>query len=105
MGIEETDPVLTFVFSKKILEKLQDKHDGVTKSEVIECFDNSDDRSLEDNREEHKTIPPTQWFISETNRGRQLKICFVFDEEENIVYVKTAYEPNSEEIMIFEKYA
>ena len=51
MGIEETDPVLTFVFSKKILEKLQDKHDGVTKSEVIECFDNSDDRS-------HPSYPP-----------------------------------------------
>ena len=105
MEIDETEPELKFVFSERILEKLQDKHDGVTKSEVIECFDNSDDRTLEDTREEHKTIPPTQWFISETNRGRQLKICFVFDEDENTVYVITAYKHNSEEIRIFEKYA
>ncbi len=102
---EEIEPPLNFVFSKKVLEKLEEKHCGITKTDVLECFDNSDGRALEDTREEHITVPPTQWFISETNRGKRLKVCFVYVEEENTVYIKTAFEPNDTEIYIFEKYA
>lgn len=105
MTTEDNEPPLSFVFSDKILEKLHNKHDGVTQTEVLECFDNSDGRLLEDTREEHKTVPPTQWFISETNRGKKLKVCFVYDEKTNKVHIKTAFKPNDIEIYIFEKYA
>ncbi|MGA7981011.1 MAG: hypothetical protein WCA32_12415 [Chromatiaceae bacterium] len=45
-----------------------------------------------DTREEHRTQPPTRWFIAETNLGRKLKVVFVPKGED--VIIKTAYGPN-----------
>lgn len=90
-----------FYFHESILQKLHEKH-GVSQKEVIECFDNSDDNEyLEDNREEHKTTPPTQWFLAYTDNGRLLKVVFVFHENSNTFYIKTAYEPSQTVIDIF----
>ena len=97
----EFDDELNFVFSPRLLEKLDGKH-GVTKEEVIECIYNSDDdNDLEDTREKHKTTPPTQWCLAYTNKGRLLKIVFVYREENETFYIKTAYEPNDDERRIF----
>lgn len=87
-----------------VREKLKGKH-GVTEDEVVECFANRDRGSLIDTREQHQTVPPTRWFIAQTNYGRLLKICYVPDEKTGITEIKTAYEPNDEEKRIFEKYA
>ncbi|OPH34934.1 hypothetical protein [Moraxella atlantae] len=90
-----------FVISPKILAKLNEKH-AVTEQEVIECFYNSDDGDdLEDTREQHQTLPPTLWFLAYTDKGRLLKVCFVFQEEKQTFYVKSAYEPNTAEITLF----
>jgi hypothetical protein len=59
---------------------------------------------LIDTREEHKTEPPTQWFISGTNKQRQLKVVFIRTSRTEIE-IKTAYEPNPEEVMIYNKIA
>lgn len=92
---------INFRFSDKILDKLNEKH-SVSQKEVIQCFYNSnDDDYLEDGREEHKTIPPTQWFLAYTDSGRLLKVVFVFSENKNTFYVKTAYEPNQSVIDMF----
>lgn len=85
-----------------IRRKLKYKH-NVNISEVEECFCNRDKGLLEDTREEHKTNPPSQWFIAETDYGRRLKIVFV--EREDGISLKTAYEPNETEIKIYEKHA
>lgn len=98
------EPELEFHFSNQILQKLDEKH-GVTIEEVYEAFDNSDGRTLTDTREQHKSNPETEWFISQTRKGRTLKICYVFDPDKNTIFVKTAYEPNAEEVRIFNKYA
>jgi len=98
------EPELEFHFSNQILQKLDEKH-GVTIEEVYEAFDNSDGRTLIDTREKHKSNPSTEWFISQTRKGRSLKICYVFDPDTNTIFVKTAYEPNQEEVRIFNKYA
>lgn len=46
-------------------------------------------------------MPPTQWFIAETNQGRLLKIVFIeFDSGE--ICIKTAYEPNKKEQEIYQ---
>lgn len=92
---------MKIVFSKIIKNKLDDKH-KVKESEVSECFANFNGVLLQDSREEHKTNPATQWFIGETDHGRILKICFVLDN--GSVYIKTAYEPNSREISIYNKH-
>ena len=61
-----------------IRTKLLYKHD-VREHEIEEAFANREGGFLEDERAEHITIPPTQWFIAETNHGRRLKIVFIAD--------------------------
>ena len=41
----------------------------------------------------------TKWFIAETDSGRELKIVFMM--EEGVVFLKSAYEPNSAERGIY----
>ena len=97
----EFDDEINFVFSPKLLDKLDGKHD-VTKKEVIECVYNSDDEDdLEDTREQHKTVPPTHWCLAYTDKCRLLKIVYVYREENETFYIKSAYEPNEDERRIF----
>lgn len=56
-----------------------------------------------DPREDHRTDPPTEWFISETDRQRKLKVAFV--AKDGNVFLKTAYEPNDVEIRIYAKHS
>lgn len=82
-------------------QKLRTKHD-VTVDEVIECFINHTAHFLYDSREEHRTTPPTEWFIAETNAGRRLKVVFI--QKDRRIVVKTAYEPTPEEERIYASY-
>lgn len=91
------------IISEQIAKKLQEKHDGITRREVEQCFENCEGEHLIDQREEHKTDPATKWFIAPTNAGRLLKVCFIFNDGK--IFLKTAYEPNPEEIRIYRKYA
>ncbi len=89
--------------SQRILAKLREKHQ-VKIDEIWECFFNRVHGFLEDTRVNHKTEPPTPWFIAETDKGRFLKIVFM--ELENGQYeIKTAYEPNDLEVKIYETYS
>lgn len=78
--------------SKTVKVKLHSKHQ-VTEKEIFECFFNRTHTFLTDTREEHLTDPITNWFISETDLGRQLKICFVKRDEK--IEIKTAYQPDN----------
>jgi hypothetical protein len=89
-------------FSPKVLEKLEERH-SVEQKEVFECFFNREANFLIDTRENNRTNPETQWFISETDKGRKLKICFIKNDGQ--IYIKTAYSPSDVEINIYEKYA
>jgi uncharacterized DUF497 family protein len=82
--------------------KLRDRH-KVTEREVSQCFINRTGGLLEDTREKHKTNPPTEWFIAETNHGRALKICFV--QVGTAIHIKSAYPPNAEEVRIYNAHA
>ena len=88
--------------SYKIIEKLEHKH-RVKVDEVWECFLNREYGFLEDTRLNHRTDPPTLWFIAETDTGRKLKVVFI--ELNGNYEIKTAYEPNKNEVSIYEKYA
>lgn len=85
--------------SKRVQEKLDLKHDGVSMDEIRQCFANIDGKFLRDTRANHQTNPPTQWFIAETNYGRELKIAFI--EREGNIHIKTAYSPNLDEISVY----
>ena len=93
---------MEIVASAKVTEKIRFKH-GVSFLEVEEAWFLHSGHFLEDTREEHRTRPPTLWFISETIRGRVLKLVIIPHKEFGIVALRTAYEPNDNEIDIYEK--
>ena len=100
MSGENDDP---FLISSRVRQKLADKH-NVVPAEVEQCFLNfNGSQFLEDEREEHRTDPSTKWFISETDSGRLLKICFMFYEDRQKFAIKSAFEPNKAEIEMFFK--
>lgn len=94
---------MRLIVSAAVLQKLRTKH-HVTIDEVEQCFLNQTKVFLEDNRTEHMTMPPTMWFISETDRGRVLKVVFI-EHPPTVYQLKTAYEPSTEEERIYDKYA
>lgn len=89
--------------SKAIEEKLGKR--SITLQDCVECFMNQSGKSLEDTREEHLTTPKTYWIISRTDKGRLLKVCFMFYIETKQTHIKTAYEPNQTEIDIYERFS
>lgn len=91
------------ILSDVISQKLRIKHNLTAPlSEITQAFANRTGNFLKDNREQHKTEPPTLWFIAETDFGRKLKVCFI--EKEGKIFIRTAYYANNQEIRIYEKY-
>lgn len=78
--------------SQKVKKKLKDKHQ-LSLREVNECFANRAGKFLFDRRVEHKTDPPTRWFISETDHGRIVKVVFIYHKDKNEFELKTAFTP------------
>ncbi len=88
------------IISEPILEKLDEKH-GVCRREVEQCFENLDGPLLIDDREDHKSDPPTLWFLARTNRNRLLKVVYI--QRGQRIFLRTCYEPNETEISIYEQ--
>jgi len=90
----------------KIQQKLARPDHSVTEAEIIEAFANRPAAECIDNRPEHRTKSglPSRWFVSETDRGRKLKVCYV-QETDGDVYIKTAYTATAEVERVFWKYA
>jgi hypothetical protein len=94
--------------SNRIRRKLAERH-NVTEDEVLQCFQNLEGEYLRDTREDNQTEPATYWFIAPTNRERKLKVCFVArrietpDGAKTVIEIKTAYDPNADEIALYER--
>ncbi len=93
-------PMKNLITSPAIVEKLQQKH-HVCRREVEQCFDNLEGPLLTDTREDHQSDPPTLWFLSRTNRNRLLKVVYI--QRGSKVYLRTCYEPNEDEISIYDQ--
>ncbi len=89
--------------SPRVREKLKAKH-NVTEAQILQCFANRVGAQLVDNRPEHRTTPPTMWFISETDYGIKLKVCFILDPSTNMVEIKSAFPPNEKEVEIYNRF-
>lgn len=89
-----------FRFSGAVAQKLIEKHD-VTREEVNQCFMNRSSPSFEDRRAEHRTDPPTFWFVAETDRGRVLKVVYI--EKDDHFAIKSAFEPKDGSDALYEK--
>ena len=89
--------------SPAVLQKLEERH-NVAVSEIIECFANRTGNYLLDNREEHRSAPPTQWFVSETDYAVKLKIMFI-QHSDGTVEIKSAYTPSQTVLDIYNRKA
>jgi hypothetical protein len=94
---------MNLFISTRVREKLLTKH-KVNEAQVLQCFANKRGRDLLDTREQHRTHPPTRWFISQTDFGVRLKVCYVFDPSTQIVEIKSAFAPNGAEERIYAKF-
>lgn len=88
--------------SPSVQRKLAGKTPPVKRDEILECFANREGKFLLDTREDHQSDPPTRWFIAETNFGRKLKVVFI--ARGPVVTIRTAYDPNDDEMRIYSKY-
>ena len=93
---------MALVISHGVLAKLAAKVPPVTRAEIEQCFANRTGIYLFDLREEHASDPPTRWFIAETYYGRKLKVAFIQKGED--VVIRSAFEPNEQEMRIYTKY-
>ena len=93
---------MALVIRPSTKKKLLERH-NVSEKEILEYFLNRDREALDDTREENKTDPPTKWIIAETNHLRELKLVFIVKDGNTIL--KTAYEPNQEEVWIYNRHA
>lgn len=95
---------MAIILSPKVRQKLAYKIPPVYEAEIKECFQNRIRPPLIDSRPEHKTKPPTRWFIAETDTMRRLKIVYITVPSGDHI-IKTAYEPNNIEEAIYEQEA
>ncbi len=85
-----------------ILDKLRVKH-GVSADEVELAFLNRAGSLAKEARPHNQGDEDRFWFISTTDKGRELKVVFFIDVDENAPVVITAYEPNDDEVKLYEK--
>jgi hypothetical protein len=57
---------MAIIISLKVRDKLAYKIPPVSETAIRECFDSRLYGSIEDRPEQHRTKPPTLWFIGET---------------------------------------
>lgn len=94
---------MKFVATEAVTTKLWDKH-GVAIEEAEEAWRNCEGPWLIDDREKNRTQPPTVWALAWTNRGRLLKIVVIPQKAKGIAVLRTAYEPDEVEIILYESY-
>jgi len=91
---------MPIVFDSKHIEDKLARRD-ITIDDVAECFMNKEGKPLEDMRPQHKTVPPTFWFISTTDKGRLLKVVFI--PKGNTAHIKSAFEVELRDLQKFQK--
>jgi len=91
----------SLVMSQHVRSKLANKNPPVTREEILQCFANLNGNILYDTRSQHVTDPLTRWFIAETDYGRKLKIAYI--PKNGDIIIKTAYDPDQEELRIYAK--
>lgn len=94
---------LKLYITPAVRRKLADADHNVTEDEIRQAFASRDGKLLIDDREQHRTTPATRWFVAETDYGRRLKVCFVYDG--GVIEIKTAYTASETIFRIYKKHA
>jgi hypothetical protein len=91
------------LISPSVRQKLNQSDHNVTEAEILECFANREPGDCIDTRAWHATNPETRWFVAQTDRGRELKIVYIFHMS-GLVEIKSAYSATPNVKRIYEKY-
>lgn len=89
---------MALLVSDEVRKKLIEKH-GVDVKFVEAIWSTYEGILLIDDREQHRTNPPTEWFIALYPDQRPLKVVVVRDSSGT--FLKTAYVANDIEQQIF----
>lgn len=85
-----------------ILDKLKNKH-GVSADDVEQALLNRTGSLAKEVRPQNQGDEERFWFIATTDKGRELKVVFFIDADEGALVIITAYEPNDDEVNLYEK--
>ncbi len=88
---------MQLIASKAIQDKILSEHD-VMMIEAEEAFNNFAGYPLQDSRAKNRTKPETMWFLAETYDGRLLKVVYIPYPDQNLAVLRTAYEPDNDEV-------
>jgi len=88
--------------STRVSQKLTNRH-KVSRAEIVQCFINKCGGELIDTREQHKTDPPTRWFVSTTDAGRSLKVVCIYDKDNNVI-IKSCFPPEQAAIDLYRQH-
>lgn len=91
---------MALIISDQIRDKIFIKH-RVSEREIKQCFRYRLGDNLIDNREEHRTDPPTEWFLGKTSAGQVLVIFFI--NKDGDLHIKTAFSPTEERIEVYRR--
>lgn len=93
---------MRLVMTEAIREKIWNEH-HVSEWEVNEAWNNGHSGPwFIDDRERHKTNPPTVWTLSTTDLGRLLKLVVIPHKVKGIAILRTSYEPDDDEVSLYE---
>lgn len=70
--------------------------------EVLEAWESCSGPWIIDDRERNKTKPPTVWALAWTDLGRLLKLVVIPHRDKGIAILRTAFEPDEDEVKIYE---
>jgi hypothetical protein len=71
---------------------------GITLGEIEESLFNLQLPMIEETRMEHRTEPPTYWFVSETAMDRVLFVVGLWDREREVFIVKTSRDATDKDL-------
>jgi hypothetical protein len=75
----------------------------ITLEDIRDCFANRTGGFPEDIRTRHITTPVTRWFVAEDNKGRHLKVAFIYYGDTKEAVIKSAYGADSDSIALYEQ--
>jgi len=84
-----------------VKEKLWNERE-LTLEEVQEAWESCGGPWLIDDREKNRTHPPTVWALAWTDLGRLLKLVVIPHRARGIAVLRTAYEPDEDEVRLYE---
>jgi len=89
------------IATETVRAKLWDEHE-LDFEEVLEAWEGCSGPWLVDDREKNRTTPPTVWALAWTDLGRLLKLVVIPHRAQGIAVLRTAFEPDEDEVKLYE---